>query len=430
MIAAGLWVVLIGLLSVCVRIAFTKEKLLDDDFWKIGAESTLDGGGVPETALQETVVTVEGLEHSENAAEEELPQGENAAAEELPFFEEPDADHYAYDSLSDAERLWYLDINDALGNMLPKQELNKEGFDAGLDETDIDKVFQCVLNDHPEYFYVEGYTYTKYTRLGHLVKLDFSGSFSMDVDEARSRREQIHLAVEQLLSQAPKDGADYEKIRYVYETLIRNTEYDLDSTDNQNIYSVFINRVSVCQGYAKATQYLLNRMGIACTMVIGSVDTGEGHAWNLVKADGDYYYLDTTWGDASYRTNGESAFVMPEINYDYLCVTTDQLFQTHVVGGVVPMPVCDSIEDNYYVREGVYFTDFEEERLAQVFQKALEEGRRDVTLKCSDRMVYENMAEKLIREQEIFHYFEAAGGRIAYAQNEKQLSLTFWMTNE
>lgn len=348
-------------------------------------------------------------------------------------FEEPWADTYAYDSLTEAEQIWYRDINRTLGNMLEKQELSSEALKKGLDEKNIDKIFQCVLNDHPEYFYVEGYTYTRFTRLNKTVKLEFSGTYSVTEEQAQHRREEIREVVEGIVAGIAADASDYEKIKYVYEHLIRSTQYDLTAPDNQNIYSVFVNQASVCQGYAKATQYLLNRLGVKCTLVAGTVDTGEGHAWNLVVSDGDYYYVDTTWGDASYlmeESGSQVGAYLPEINYDYLCITTKQLLLTHALGGVIPMPQCQATKDNYYIREGVYFTQLDEAQLVEAFQKIVQGQREDVTLKCADNQVYEEMYGKLITEQGIFDYLTGENDTIAYAQNEKQLSMTFWMTNE
>lgn len=367
--------------------------------------------------------------------EEAVPGDGPDAAESIqepqpPAFEEAGDDYYAYHTLSEEEQIWYRDINEILGNMKDRQELSPECFEAGMGEDDIDSVFQCVLNDHPEYFYVEGYTYTKYTRLNRLVKLEFSGTYSMDPEEARKRQGEIRQAAAEILEEAPMDGSDYDKVKYVYDTLIRSTEYRLGAPDDQNIYSVFVNGVSVCQGYAKATQYLLNRLGVPCTMVTGRVDTGEGHAWNLVSVDGAYYYLDTTWGDASYRADGEVSFAMPQINYDYLCVTSEQLFKTHTLDPGEEMPLCESLAANYYVKEGTYFTGCDTGQLEDVFARMAESGKKEISIKCSDQTVYEEIRQKLIDDQEIFTYLKDGGKSIAYAQNEKQLSLSFWVTNE
>lgn len=382
-----------------------------------------------------SITQEDGVQEGGNAQADQAKEAVPEKAAQDSSFANAQADHYAYDTLTETEQVWYRNIARILGRMQEKQELSVNGIKGGLDETCIDKIFQCVLNDHPEFFYVEGYTYTKFTRLDKLVKLEFSGTYSMEPEEAGERMQQIESAAGEILSGISTDASDYDKVKYVYETLIRNTEYDLAASDNQNIYSVFVGRRSVCQGYAKATQYLLNRLGMECTMVMGTVDTGEGHAWNLVKVDGEYYYVDTTWGDASYQMEESAAQGedeekrLPDINYDYLCVTTRQLLRTHTLGGVVPMPSCTAVRANYYVREGSYFISYDMEQMEQVFIRAGEQGRSEVTLKCADRNVYDEIDQALIEDQKIFEYLGTGSGTVAYAQNEKQLSMTFWMTN-
>nr|WP_321152655.1 transglutaminase domain-containing protein [uncultured Acetatifactor sp.] len=380
-------------------------------------------------ALSQEVV--ESTLKMEDLPEEEAPQVNFLMEEIYP---------YARSTLSQAEQIWYQDMEDILGSFGEEKKLSKEGLDAGLDESSIDKIFQCVLSDHPELFYVDGYSYTKYSRGETLTAVEFSGSYNVDLDTAVKREEMIRLAAERILAGISAETSEYEKVKYVYDTLIRQTDYDLNAADNQNIYSVFANHTSVCQGYAKATQYLLNKLGVECTLVLGTVETGEGHAWNLVKVDGDFYYVDTTWGDVSYQMEEASSeegaepnadrLVMPEINYDYLNVTTAELLRTHSIGGQVPMPVCVATEANYYVREGGYFSSYDQEQMAELFRRAAESGRRDVTIKCGNESCYREIVDGLIDGQEIFRYLTDEEGKIAYAQNEKQLSLTFWVTNE
>jgi transglutaminase-like putative cysteine protease len=388
-------------------------------------------GQDPQVLIQNGSETVVSQEDSQ-AGTTPSDEGSTPEEEEVYTFTQPTSSYYAYENLSDSEKIWYRDMQIILGQMKEEETLSQEGLNAGLDETDVDRIFQCVLNDHPEYFYVDGYSYTKYTRGDELVKLELSGNYSISKEQALAREEQIQEAAALLLNGIGADASEYDKVKYVYDTIIENTDYDLSAPDNQNIYSVFVNRRSVCQGYAKAVQYLLNQLGVTCTIVMGTVNTGEGHAWNLVKVDGSYYYVDATWGDASYQTeSGGTSFAQaPQINYDYLCVTTQQLLRTHILGGIVPMPQCVALEANYYVREGVYFTGYNEEQLFRVFQNAKSQGRSDITLKCADIVTYLEMEKALIEQQAIFNYLDSPDGEISYAQNEKQLSMTFWMTNK
>lgn len=353
---------------------------------------------------------------------------------------------YAYESLSAEEKRWYEDIEGLLGSFGEKTELDGsvlDCFDAsGVDDT-VDKIFRCVLQDRPEIYYVDGYSCTKYMRGEKIVSVEFFGSYTMDKETARKYKTEIEEGARAVLAGIGEGASDYEKVKYVYETIIRSTDYDLDAPDNQNIYSVFVNHRSVCQGYAKAAQYLLNRLGVESTLVLGTVDTGEGHAWNLVRVDGEYYYLDATWGDVSYQVDekpegdaaedggtGEGSVSMPEINYDYLNITTQELLRTHSVGGIVEMPVCSATAANYYWVEGAYFATYDREQMAALFDRAQQQDKGEVHVKCADEVCYQEIYDALVERQEIFTYFGNEEGGIAYARNEKQLSMTFWVTNE
>lgn len=335
---------------------------------------------------------------------------------------------YAFESLGESEQYWYADIYRVLSGHLPEGELLQDLL-GELGTRDVDRLFRCVMNDHPELFYVSGYSQVEYFQNEKLQRIVFEGSYTMDEEEANIRQQQIEAYVDECLGGIPGDASEYEKVKYVYEYIIEHTDYRLDAPQNQNICSVFIGKESVCQGYAKAVQYLLERLGVTCTLVLGYVDN-VGHAWNLVQIDGRYYYVDATWGDASYRSGGENVGRYPKVNYDYLCVTTEQLCKTHVISNVVEMPECTSMEANYYVLEKAYFDNYDEAVIGTFLKEAQEKGQDTVTVKCANEGVYDRLYEEFITRQIVFRYLDVGEGVLAYTDDREQLSLTVWLTEE
>lgn len=405
--------------------------------WITGCSVSFPETGAERTGLGEQAQEVaESLaEAAEEIAEGDMLEEESAARESetdsvpaepaaAPAAEDLSADAYAYTQLSEKEQELYRTILDGLlacASDVPVELVEEGAFD---------KVFQCVMDDHPEIFYVDGYTFIKYTKGDTLTGNAFSGSYVYDQAEIAERKERIAEKTEEILSGLPAGGGEYEKVKYIYEYLVTHTEYVQGSEDNQNICSVFLNGETVCQGYAKAAQYLFREMGIASIFVSGRVNESEDHVWNLVEVDGDWYHVDITWGDASYVSTAETAGFdgrLPEINYEYLCIPDSQLLRTHSIRSVVPIPACNSMEANYYVREGAYFVEADMEKAAALFARAYENGTEYVTLKCADQAVYAEMERCLIAEQQVFRFLHTSDGTVAYTTNEKELHMSFWL---
>ena len=94
-----------------------------------------------------------------------------------------------------------------------------------------------------------------------------------------------------------KAMSDFEKVKFVNDYIVKNTEYSTNSTlSPHSACAVLKENKGVCQGYALLALKMLRELGIDTLYVVGEVHTGP-HAWNLVKVDGEWYHLDTTWND-------------------------------------------------------------------------------------------------------------------------------------
>jgi len=333
---------------------------------------------------------------------------------------EAERGHYCYDSLEEEQQRIYAEI-------LMILELHGDEILVSAKETgDLSLAFLCVFQDHPEIYWCDGYHYRRYERgLGSNV-YTFGGRYTYTPEECERYETKIDDYVRSCLRGLPSRADQYETVRYIYEYVILHTDYEPGAKDDQNILSVMLYGKSVCQGYAKAVQYLCREAGIPATLVVGRVfGDSEGHAWDLVRIDGAYYYLDATWGDAGFLVRHGEREETEAINYRYLNVTSEDLAGTHIFENPVAMPYCVSTEANYYVREGLYLTDYDTGQLRRMFSNAAADGSRSVSFKIADDDLYREVRERLIERQEVVGLIPSQNGQISYSEDAGLRILTF-----
>lgn len=158
--------------------------------------------------------------------------------------------------------------------------------------------FTAVYNDHPELFYVDtAYAY-KYSRNGKIAEIDLQ--FNSTADTLEDSQAAFDGAVNKIVAEAENLGSDYEKEVYVHDALLSLIEYDLRAPLSQSAYSALVNGRTVCAGYARAFQYIMQKLSIPCYYCTGYA--GENHAWNIVRLEDGFYNVDTTWDDTEPNT--------------------------------------------------------------------------------------------------------------------------------
>ena len=294
--------------------------------------------------------------------------------------------HYGYlnEDLQEAYREIYVKI--------------MKGEDSGsfLSSVSADEFWQAyyaVLADHPEIFWIGSNAQVEQSVLtGSVVNYEFE---TIVPQEARaSMKEQLEAAADDCIAQIWSEASDYQKIKYVYEYIINTTDYNAGAADTQNIQSALLYHASVCAGYSKTFQYILNRLGMFCTYITGTIKDGGDHGWNMVRLDGNYYYVDVTWGDPVFvnQVEGDSG---TGINYNYLCCTQMDLFKTHTPDSSIQLPECTSDAYDYYKLNGCYYESFDYNTIYNALMDSVWSGSESVSLKFGSREAFDTAIYEL-----------------------------------
>lgn len=227
-------------------------------------------------------------------------------------------------------------------------------YEIGYDEAE--SVWRLVMADHPEFFWTHSVGYTG----DDDTVTTFYGYYN---EEELAYKTAVDHRVEQLTA-GLEGKSDYEKSLILHDRLCDAVVYEF-SEHNQTVIGSLVLGASVCAGYAHAYQMLLQEVGIPCFYVVGH-SRNQGHAWNLVQLDGEWYYTDVTWDDQNDDEGGT-------IYYAYLNNTYEQISEDHTAEEWAEyLPRTTATTHNYYVKSGLILEegkDVDVKKLAKAFKE-------------------------------------------------------------
>ena len=237
------------------------------------------------------------------------------------------------------DNLLYHDIYAAICGHISDLKLNQSTVSA----TEIRNAIRWIMRDNPDIFwFAHQYHYDEASSTIHF-------QYTFSAERVKTVQQSINDVIENdFCIEYVKKLSLQEQVVYIYKWLVTYCTYNANSSYNQSIYSVFVRRNSVCTGYAKAAQHLFNLLGIESCLVFGRLhnDKEDGrHCWNLVKVDNEYYHFDACFGDSildniAIKSGVQELFKIDSINYNFLCVSTDDILRTRSIEDITTLPDC------------------------------------------------------------------------------------------
>lgn len=179
-----------------------------------------------------------------------------------------------------------------------------------------------------------------------------------------TQRQLVQVAAD-LAAQA--QGEEFHREWFLHDALCQLVTYDASAPNQHNAYGALVEGRAVCDGYAKAMALLLRLTGMEAGVAQGvMLETGASHAWNLVKVEDSYTWLDVTNDDQPGLTN-----------YFYFNLTDEWLARSHRLESA-GLPQCSSRAVNWHVRNHRFVQNAEEmqKHIFNNFRNMMAQGSR------------------------------------------------------
>ncbi len=272
---------------------------------------------------------------------------------------------YGYQQLDSSGKQIYSAIREAVNSFISSEKYNSDysstgrqiaslTVDSSCSNEDIRHAYNVFYYDNPQYYWLaKSATISSSSKKELRINIDsqyFTASSRRAADAAinTTASEWIN-ELTPLFDESPDDEDKYLVALRLHDLIISRINYLYDNgspslkCSAHSIAGVLDGSGAVCEGYARTYQYILNLLDIDNVYVTG-YSRSEGHAWNAVALDGEYYCVDTTWDDGN---NNSYLIKYDNRLYDYFCTPYSTFSKDHQADDNVYVYPAFSDNDTY-----------------------------------------------------------------------------------
>lgn len=269
--------------------------------------------------------------------------------------------------------------------------------------TQMERIYFALEADYPMLFWIDD-------TVGYYLDGVFVTSWYLMV-EPDYYRASTRKAVEQSIQKgilpflekidnAKAKGADDMELELlIHDMIINEVDYAYNSRNKPETASFAHSVVGVldgnsstdvvCEGYAKTFQLLATYAGLESVYAVGMSGTGfrrGGHAWNLVKIDGEWYNIDLTWDDANGTEEDGYRYDFFNLPTSIFNENSEHDYDSEIFPGMYKVPNATETKGEYYNYFGLRVTADDiatEEQFIGVMKNAISsnEKRHDNSLR-------------------------------------------------
>jgi hypothetical protein len=317
------------------------------------------------------------------------------------------ADRYGYQQLTEAEKALY----DAIVLNVSALSINVPNALGNVDVDTWNRIYGLVYTQEPQLFWMSP-RITSAAKVGQLYYR------TRDPEAIKKMQAEIDVTVNKIMSDI-SGMSTFDKLDYMNTYLAQNATFleaerlEDQGIFNETIYNAFAGGTAKqgdlqCSGYAHAVQYICDLSGIESMFVTGATKNGQTHAWNIVKVDGNWYNLDTTWADPilekpNLKNVTHMYMLVPDkwiLNISHfkqnkllLADGTEHLYFTP--------PACTSDTMNWFRQKGKYYSDAATAKaeLKKQLENAAANGLRTTEVMVSSKSVYDEVLKDAMSMQ-------------------------------